>query len=189
MVDDQYETYDVELLHTLKSNHERWVSSKLTEERETPPVRIRRIKKNIPSHLVRLMTGKDIINLVYGAAAFSFQLDEFQSQEETDLVAGFLQDAQDWGEILPELEAGERVRAAFRMTTQLRELETAGFFVFGSQEVQQLEGGIGPPTPFIVAILHIMRSTNPTIMKITVPPDSSETPASAKITTEDGSNV
>src|SRR5437016_5965776 len=48
MVDDQFETYTVEVLRALKKNHGSWVSSALTEEKQIPPVRIKRIKENIP---------------------------------------------------------------------------------------------------------------------------------------------
>ena len=43
MVDDQHETYTAEVLHKIKANHEKWVSSTLTEEKQVQPVRIRRI--------------------------------------------------------------------------------------------------------------------------------------------------
>lgn len=172
MVDDQCQTYDAELLRSIKEKHERWVSSTLTNEPK--PVRIRRIKGNVPSHLIRLTSGSQIIDIVCGAAAFSFRHDDLQTEEETDLVSGFLQNAQDWGEILPELEIGERVRAAFQMNTALRELEAAGFFVFGATEQQRLEGGVGPPTGFLMGILHVLRTTNPSIIKVTIPKDSDE---------------
>ena len=44
MVDDQYETYAAELLRSIRSNHEKWVESKLKDKEEIPPVRIRRLK-------------------------------------------------------------------------------------------------------------------------------------------------
>ena len=54
MVDDQRETYTVEVLHTKKIEHEKWVSSMLTVQKPIPSIRVRRITENIPTHLVRL---------------------------------------------------------------------------------------------------------------------------------------
>lgn len=166
MVDDQYETYTVELLRKLKANHEKWVSSNLAEQKQPPPVRIRRIKENIPTHVVRLTSGRDLMTIVSDASAFSFEQDEPQSEAEVELLSSFLQEAQDWGDLSSDLEAGDRVKAAYRMSTLLRELEEAGFWVFGGRETRRLEGGVGPPSAFPVAILRVARSTSPEIIKV-----------------------
>jgi hypothetical protein len=81
-----------------------------------------------------------------------------------ELLAAFLQEAQDWGDLWGELEAGDRVKTAHRLSTLLRELEEAGFLVFGGREIQLLEGGITPPSSFPVAILRVVRATNPEVM-------------------------
>ena len=97
MVDDQHATYTVEVLSKLKDNHEAWVRSCLAEE-TTPPVRFRRIKENVPSHLFRLTRGTDVTAITGGASAYSFSHDEPKSESEAELIASFLQNAQDWGE-------------------------------------------------------------------------------------------
>jgi hypothetical protein len=58
---------------------------------------------------------------------------EPNSQEEARLLAGLLQEAQDWGDLLGDLEAGDRVQAAFRTRELVAELEKAGFWVFGGR--------------------------------------------------------
>lgn len=170
MVDDQYETYTVEVLRKLKANHEKWVSSALAGNDKHPPsVRVRRIKGNIPSHLIRLTSGRDVMQIVGDSFAFSFEHDEPKSEAEVELIRGLLQEAQDWGDLWSDLETGDRVKAVFRMSTLLRELEEAGFGVFGGREVRRLEGGMGAPSPFPVAILKVTRGTNPEIMKVNLP--------------------
>lgn len=166
MVDDQHETYTAEVLLRLKAKHEKWVSSRLSEERRQPRARVRRIKENIPSHLMRLTSGRDIMAVVEGACAFSFDHEEPRSEAEVDLFRAFLQEAKDWGDLSGELEAGDRVQAVFRLTTLLRELEESGFWVFGDREMQRLEGGHEPPAPWPVAILRVMRPTNPKIIRV-----------------------
>jgi hypothetical protein len=48
----------------------------------------------------------------------------------------------------------------------LRQIEDTGFWVFGGREIQQLKGGIGPPQPWPVVILHVRRTTSPEIIKV-----------------------
>ena len=169
MVDDQWETYTAHLLRSMKTNHEAWVASTLSGEKQIPPMRIRRIKENIPTHLMRLSTGQELMSVISSSYAYSFDHDEPQSEAEVQILSGFLQEAQDWGELSWELEAGQRVEAAFRMTGMIKELEDAGFWVFGGRENQRLEGGIEPPSAWPVTILKIVRTTNPSIIKTRTP--------------------
>ena len=52
------------------------------------------------------------------------------------------------------------------MSALLENLEQAGFWVFGGREVRRLEGGVAAPSPFTVAILQVLRTTNPDIIKV-----------------------
>ena len=167
MVDDQTTTFTVDILHQMKANHEVWVSQKLKKEKKYKPVKLRRVKQNIPDVLSRLTTGKEILDLVANSMAYAFDHDELKSQEEVDLVGGFLQLAQDWGELSDILEAGDRVQTAYELTASLQELEKAGFFVFGGREVQYLEGGIHDhATSWPIAILRVLRQSNESIMHV-----------------------
>jgi hypothetical protein len=175
MVDDQYETYTAKVLQGLKANHEKWVSWTLGDRKQLPPVRCHRIKENVPSYLAHLTSGQDVMKIVGDTCAFSFEHDEPRSEAEVELLSGFLQEAQDWGDLSSDLEAGGRVRAAYGMSTLVRELEKAGFWVFGGREVQRLEGGAGPPTSFPVAILRVARATNPEIIRADLRAEAAQT--------------
>jgi hypothetical protein len=166
MVDDQRETYTVEMLQKLKSDHEGWVSARLAEQDALPPVRIRRIKENIPSYLPRLLSGKVFASIISESHAYVFEHDELTSEVDVELIANFSQEVYDWGDVWPVMEAADRVRAAYRLSTLLCELEEAGFWVFVGQECQRLEGGVDVPTPFMVAILYVSHKTNPGIIKL-----------------------
>jgi hypothetical protein len=166
MVDDQYETYTVEMLKTLKANHEKWVSDALSDEKAPPPVRIRRIKENIPTHLTRLMKGREVMNIIEDSCSLSFEHDEPQSREEMEIISGFAQEVQDWGDLSGDFEAGQRVEAAYRMSAVLQELEGKGFWLFGGREIQRIEGGIAASSSWPVAILRVIRPSSPEITKI-----------------------
>lgn len=170
-VDDQQETYTVELLQQMKANHEKWVSDRLSiEEKPIPPVRLRRLKENIPKHLVRLNSGRDILTIIEGTYASDLDHDDLETEEEVALVGEFLQEVRDWGDIGSDLEPSDRVRTAFQLTRMLKRLEEHGFMVFGGREVLRLECGIGTPSSFPSSILRVVRETSPEIIRINVQP-------------------
>jgi len=108
-------------------------------------MRIRRIKENIPTHLIRLSTGQELMNVISSSYAYSFDHDEPGSEAEVQILSGFLQEAQDWGELSWELEAGQRVEAAFRMTGMIKELEDAGFWVLEVGKISVSKAGLSLP--------------------------------------------
>lgn len=167
MVDDQTATFSSDILRQMKTNHELWVSQKLTKEEKPEPVRFRRLEKNVPDFLFRLTTGKEVLDLVSNAMAYAFDHDELQSQEEVDLIGGFLQLAQDWGDLSANLEAGERVQTAYELTESLQAIEDAGFLVFGGRELQLMEGGVlAAPSNWPIAIMRVLRKDNESIMHV-----------------------
>lgn len=177
MVDDQSATFTAEKLHQMKATHEVWVSQRLAEEQKQQPLRYRRVKENIPAVLFRLNTGKEVLDVVSNAMAYAFDHDELHSPEEVELVGGFLQTVQDWGDFSGELEAGGRVQVAYDLTQVLKEMEKAGFFVFGGREVQLLEGGAqSSPSNWPVAILRVLRKENKEVIRFDLSEDSKKCP-------------
>lgn len=162
-VDDQYETYTADLLRMQKTNHEKWVSETLSKDGQPPPIRVRRIKENIPPALVRITSGQHVMNILDRALAYSFDNDLLNTPLEMELVSSFFQELQDWGDVSGDLDAGDRVRTGFRISELVKELEAAGFWLFAAREVRRLEGGIAQPSPFPIAILKVVRSSSPEI--------------------------
>jgi hypothetical protein len=117
--------------------------------------------------LSRLISGKDLLNIVCNAHAYAFDHDELNSKEEADLIGEFLEIAQDWGDLCDNLESGKRVEVGFDLTQKIKELEAAGFFVFGFRETQLLEGKDGA-TDWHVAIINVIRNNNKEIIKLNV---------------------
>ena len=145
---------------------------------------MRRFKENIPSHLVRLTSGRNLFSVVDGASAYAFHDDEPASETEAQLLASFLQEMQDYGALSSDLKAGDRVQAAFRMSALLQNIEQAGFWVFGGREVRRLEGEATAPSPFPVAILQVLRKDNPEILRVDLRPATSQNPEVARQTTQ-----
>lgn len=167
MVDDQTQTYTVEVLQQLKAKHESWVKSKLTDHAAIPPVRIRSVPESKPTHLHRLTTGQEVLAIVCHAMAYGFDNDDLSNSDEVELIAEFCQEIQDWGERAEDLESGAMVRAKARVSEMLRELKSAGFWVFGAREIQRIEGGLTSPGDWPVAIIRVVRDSNSSIFKTT----------------------
>jgi len=174
MVDDQTETFTSEILKKLKSNHERWVSQSLDDRASNPQVRLRRVNGQVPTHLIRIRTGAALFQLSRGTLSALHANDEPANKEEADLLSGFFEEVQDWGDIIDSMEAGAHVQAEFRLSEIIKELEDVGFWVFGGREIQQLEGGEQAPSPWPVFHLSVLRDDSPRILRVsaTEPPPS-----------------
>jgi hypothetical protein len=175
MADDQSSTFTTEILRQIKNNHEILVASKLLNNQKLKPVRLRRIKKNIPNFLVRVTTGKQLVDLISGTYAFSMDHDELSTEEEVNLIGGFFQELRDWMDIIDEMEPIDRVKGAYSLTQLIQEIEQNGFFVFAGREIQILEGGVSDdPSNWPIALVRILRNDNNEIIPLpqnNIPPD------------------
>jgi hypothetical protein len=133
LVDKQPETYTVARLLDIKDNHESSVRKALSDNNTSEP-KIVRQKEEIPTYLKRITTGEDLAGIICNACAYEFSNEEPKIPEDIELIASFLQEMQEWGDLYNELEAGDRVRTKYRLSELLRDLEEHGIWVFGAQE-------------------------------------------------------
>ena len=164
LVDDQTETYTADLLRTMKVNHEKWVEIKLKENPEAAPVRIKRIKSEIPTHLPVVESGKELLNLAMGCHGSYPDYSDDLDDEETDLVGGFMQNVSDWADLAGGLEPIERIRAAKALDEEIKLLGERGLMVFAAIEKQRMEGGISSSSTFHVLHLSVQRKSDPGVV-------------------------
>jgi len=168
LIDDQYSTYAHQKLVQIKAEHEKWVSKQLDNNNILgESIRIKKVPGNTPAYLSRITTGKKLLEVVLNACAFSFDHDDLDDPAHVDLISGFLQNAQDWGDIGFD-NIGDKVKIGYEISEIIKELEVAGFWVFGGREVQALEGGSGGVSDWPVATLRVLRSNNDEIVKTPV---------------------
>jgi hypothetical protein len=164
LIDDQSETYTTDLLRGMKANHEKWVEDKFKDQPQIAPVRIKRIKSEIPSKLPAIASGKELLNLALGCDAsyqdYSDDLDDI----ETDLVGDFIQSVSDWADLA--FEPKDRIRAAKSLDDEIKALYELGFVVFAAVENQSIEGGIYGPSVFRALHLTVKRKTDPDIVTL-----------------------
>jgi hypothetical protein len=157
LVDDQPETYPVERLREMKGRHERWVDEQLTRRPAG--------KKPHFALLPRVTTGKELRILLAGSMAFLLDYDEPENEAETRLIGSFLQNVQDWGDIWSDTESSQHVDARFSMTKEIKELEAAGFLVFGTTEQRKMRSA-EHLFDWPVAIVFVVRSNNKGITEL-----------------------
>ena len=158
MVDDQPNTYTVGVLKNLKKKHEKWVRETLHEATSNS-------EPQAPEFLSRITTGKELFSIMAGVHFSDFDYDEPANKDELEFLSGFMQSLQDWGDIGGEMEYGARVEASYDLSQDLRTLEERGFVIFGKRETRKMKM-YGVDGYWEIAIIRILRNTNPTIIKI-----------------------
>lgn len=163
IVDDQPNTYTIDVLKEMKRKHEKWVQETLHNAN---------IGKKIPKSetAARITTGKDALTVVLGADAFDFDHDEPENEGELELVSGFAQALRDYGDIGADIEAGDRVKFGFELTQDIKRLDEQGFFVFGAIQERTYKVA-DKPLKMSVAVIRIIRKTNPSILKFELKQD------------------
>ncbi|MDO9043192.1 MAG: HNH endonuclease [Desulfocapsaceae bacterium] len=165
MVDDQVETYTADVMRVIKSNHEKWVETKLQDHPQIPSISIKRISNEIPKQLPAIQSGKELLSLAIGCQGAYHDYSEGLNDEETELVGSFIQNVSDWGDIGDGMEPIERIRAAKAIDGEIAELKSKGFMVFAARERQCMEGGVNPPSSFYVLHLSVCRVDDPNVVR------------------------
>jgi hypothetical protein len=175
MVDDQFETYTADLLRSIKRNHEQWVNDRFKEPEHKEQIRVVRFKSEIPTHLKSVVSGHELFNGVSGCHGhYPYHSDDL-SDEEIELVGGFIQSVKDWGDLSADLEPIEKLRAGKALSEEIQELRQSGFRVFGAREKQQLRGGINPPSNFYVYHIAVVRERDAAVVPMPVNQHSPDT--------------
>jgi hypothetical protein len=170
LVDDQYETFTAETLRQLKDNHEKWVRERLDQRDQPEPVRIVRIKQEIPTHLALVTSAKTLIDLSSDCHGRYDDYPEDLSEEELDCVGGFLQNLTDWVD-LGLHEPYELINAQKSLAESMSYLNDAGLRVYAARERQQIRGGVGGNSAFHALHIRIVRRDDPSQIPLSSKPE------------------
>lgn len=160
MVDDQQENFSADVLRLMKANHESWVFERLRHQEFFPNPKLKRIKNNISQYLVRVRNGQELRSLVSRTFMMNFGNVLPRNEQEVRLLADFFDEIKDWADLVSGLDPGESIKAEYRISEHLEELETAGFLVFIALEIQILDGAPDGPVDWPVAHIRAIRPEN-----------------------------
>jgi len=161
LIDDQVNTYTVDKIKAIKTQHEEMVRAKLYNS-TYPKLKIISLPGEKDFKINLIESGKDLLNVVGGCHAGKYDYEDPCNTDEMELIAGFLQEAQDYGELFNDMEVGDRVRASYRLNELLSNIREQGFVVYAGRLKQLFEVN-GDKSHWHVAIVQVLRITNKSI--------------------------
>jgi len=156
LIDKKIEKYPVDELRKIKIAHEKWVSENLSKKKD---------QENDISHLQRLTTGREIVDIIMNNHVYEFNYDEVKTKEESDYVGCFFQELKDYGECSDLMEISERVEFGFKLNKSLEELDEKGFWVFGARRKKRMFADITKESYLLnIATIRVVKKDNPEII-------------------------
>ncbi len=162
VIDKAEEQYPPERLRRIKAEHEAWV--KTSPNAIPAPLKIRR---GAPAVLIEVEDGPQLLALVCGCHETSLDHEPLASQDEVDLVGGFLQLLFDTNDLWSEMEPAWRCQTGFGVDRHLDGLRDSGWRVFAARAHGQLVGGVEPqPTTWDTGYVRVVRANSPEIFRM-----------------------
>jgi hypothetical protein len=121
MVDDQPQTYSVEVLHKMKADHEKWVKSSLRTTEEQRGLQLVKLPK--------VTDAKEIVSIVSTAHSYWSDYETPENEAELSLITEFFGEFEGISTLSDQFEY--LAEARFRVKQQLEALNSAGFYVYG----------------------------------------------------------
>jgi len=129
------------------------------------PIQIFKTKDSDPVALVRVFTGKQLLEQIGEPYALDFDYDEPKSKEIQDKFVSFTAMIHDSLDLLPDLTLSERVKLGFQLTDLINEFEKNGYFVFASKSNAFIKyDASSEPSNYNISIIHILKKDNPEII-------------------------
>jgi hypothetical protein len=163
IIDDNPKYYTAERLCYIKKTHEEWVRDTL--DFEIRNIKSKKYPENNISFLSRITSGSQLLNTIEGCHGYDFDNDELENELEVELVGAFLQNAQDLGDILSDMESGEKVKIKHHLSQALQVLEDSGFWIFGGISLRKFKID-KEITTWKISVIRVLRSNNSQIMSV-----------------------
>lgn len=132
-IDELTDIYTDEKLRLIKTLHESWVKSTL----ERDVLAFTNDKNNIKS-LSKLVSGKQIVDLINGAHMFQFDHDELKTEEEANTIGEFFEELRDYGDILSDIGFAEVAKIGLHYNGEVEKIKQLGFLLFGLRRKMRL---------------------------------------------------
>lgn len=181
LIDSLVNDYSRDRLLAMKREHEDWVRKTLAASDGLSPLTILRAQ---PAALRYLATAQELLSVVVSAEESSLDHETIETEEDLDLVAGFLQLAHDHAEMWDDYEPAFRIRITFELDREMKTLKEQGCMVFGARAHGNLRGGrLGGDSDWDTAYLRLVRADSSDIVRFDLSDlgDSNEAGSSGKL--------
>lgn len=163
LIDTLVADYPRDRVLAIKGAHEDWVRTTLAASDGLSPLTILRAR---PTALRLLGTAKELLDVAVSAEESSLDHEDIESEDELDLVAGFLQLVHDHAEIWDDYEPAFRIRSTFELDREMKKLKEQGWLVFGARAHGKLRGGkSGGDSDWDTAYLRLVRADSADIVR------------------------
>jgi len=108
------------------------VASKIIAE-VRPDILEAMAKDRAMAQLRRIRNGEELSAIFTGEMGIYPFNDTLRTQQEVELIGGFLQLVNDWAELWDDIEIGRRVEVQFELTNSIDELGREGWTVYGGK--------------------------------------------------------
>lgn len=159
-IDELADIYTAETLRSAKNLHETWVRTTL----ERDAIAFANDKHNIKS-LPRILSGKQLVDIVNGSHLCDFRHVEFKTEDEATEVGGLLEELKEYGDILSEMGYVEVGKLGLHLNGEIEKLKQMGFLLFGMKRRLRLRNSENEHAGvYETATLIITRQDNPSIV-------------------------
>jgi hypothetical protein len=158
-IDELSDTYTEELLRYIKLNHEKWVQTTINNE-------INSQKKSQPIFLTRIISGKELLNIISNSHGYRTDYDEIENKEDSEYIGGVLQNLVDYGDISGMVETFDSVKIGFELNKFLKDLDEKGYNLFGEKGIKQTKFSNGETDKWSIATIVIKKKDNSEILKV-----------------------
>jgi len=158
-IDELVDTYSEEILRYMKVNHENWVRTAIANA-------IQDDKAEKSKFLMRITSGKELLNVISEAHGYNTDYDELKDRDEAEYIGGIIQTFIDFGDISGMVEAYDKVQIGYDLQILLDELEDKGYYVFGERDPNTILPHISGTDKWTVATILIRKKENPEIYKV-----------------------
>jgi len=160
-VDTLTTTYTEELIRYIKTSHEKWVKDKLDNTASSK-------KTETAKFMRRVISGKELLNILDGAHGYRIDYDEPDTDEEHEYIGGILQALTDYGDLIGMIsqEQGEKVKISIELKKILVEIENNEYFLFVERESEPMSSNSNNHDNWEIVTLLLKKSDNENIIKL-----------------------
>lgn len=160
VIDEQVDVYTVPTLLLIKSQHEVQIKKILDEIANSP--------KENADVVSRVMSGKQLVEIIDSVHGYSFDNEDVKTKEEADVIAAFFENMEDYGDVMSmdTFEKSRQIHLGLQFNEELNALDKLGFWVFGERRKRRITyEGTTKTDIWEVAVLHVVRNSSPNIIR------------------------
>lgn len=132
---------------------------------ELEPGQIFKTKDSDPKLLVRVFTGKQLLDQIGEPKGLFFDYDEPENKELQNIILAFSGMIHNSLEILPNLILPEIVSLGYQLTEYINKLEKSGYFVFAGKSNAFIKNDLpSKSSDFNICIINVLKKDNPEII-------------------------